>query len=67
MEKRIEESNDKIKETKSIIHKLQTEVNSDGNKLSRKDEERKQAQKMHQIKTMLIQTKKEEEKQETKL
>ena len=41
-----------------MIHKLKVDVNSDGNKLSKKEEERKMAQQMHQIKTMLIQTKK---------
>ena len=43
------------------------EVNSAGKKLSRKDIEKKIAQELHQIKTMLIQVKKDEEKQEQKL
>ena len=37
-------------------------MNNDGNKLSRQDIEKKMAQELHQIKVMLIQLKKEEEK-----
>ena len=58
MEKRIEEGEENKKLLTKAIHKLQVEVNSDGNKLSRKDAEKKAAQNLHQIKTMLIQAKK---------
>ena len=67
MQKRIQETQDQIKEASKLIHKYQVEVNSDGKKLSKQEVQKKIAQDLHQIKTMLIQTKKEEEKQEAKL
>jgi uncharacterized membrane-anchored protein YjiN (DUF445 family) len=67
MEKKVDEIKEQMKETSKIIHKLQVSVNSEGNKLSRKDVEKKMAQELHQIKTQLIQTKKEDDKQESKL
>ena len=60
MEKKVEEVKEEMKETSKMIHKLKVEVNSDGNKLSKKDVERKMAQMLHQIKTSLIQVKKDE-------
>lgn len=47
--------------------RLKVEVNSDGNKLSKHEAEKRMAQELHQIKQMLIQTKKEEEKNEATL
>jgi hypothetical protein len=67
MEKRIEEAKESIKETGKQVTRLKAEVNSEGNKLSKQEVERRIAQELHQIKLMLIQTKKEEEKNETKL
>ena len=58
MEKKIDETKEKKRQTEKIIHQYQVDVNSKGNKLSRKDIEKEMAQKLHQIKTMLIQTKK---------
>lgn len=58
MEKKIEEVKEQTKETSKAITKLKYEVNNEGNKLSRQDVERKMAQELHQIKTMLIQLKK---------
>ena len=55
------------KETSKLITKLEYEVNNEGNKLSRQDVKKKMAQELHQIKSMLIQVKKEEEKYEGKL
>ena len=43
---------------KKLIHDLQVEVNSHGKKLSKNEIAKQDAQKLHQIKTMLIQTKK---------
>lgn len=67
MEKRIEEARESIKEIGKQVTRLKVEVNSEGNKLSKQEVERRIAQELHQIKLMLIQTKKEEEKNEAKL
>ena len=44
MEKRIEETKEQIKETAKSITKLKHAVNNEGNKLSRKEAEKKMAQ-----------------------
>lgn len=47
-----------MKEITKIITKLKVGVNSEGNKLSKQDVEKKISQDLHQIKVMLIQVKK---------
>lgn len=46
---------------------MKYEVDNEGKKLSKQDVEKKIAQELHQIKTMLIQVKKDEEKYEERL
>jgi hypothetical protein len=67
MEKRIEDAKESIKETGKLVTRMKADVNSDGNKLSKHEAERKMAQELHQIKQTLMQTKKEEEKNEVTL
>lgn len=67
MEKRIEDTKESIKQMSKLVTRMKAQVNSDGNKLSKHEAERKLAQDLHQIKLMLIQTKKQEEKNEVTL
>lgn len=62
MEKRIAESKEQIKEAQKQITRLKVEINNEGNKLSKKSEEKKMAQELHHLKTTLIQAKKDDEK-----
>lgn len=62
-EKKIEEAKEKIKETHKLITKLKYEVKNEGNKLTRNSQDKKIAQELHHLKTNLIQSKKDEEKQ----
>ena len=41
---------------------MKVEINNEGNKLSKKSEEKKMSQELHHLKTTLIQAKKEDEK-----
>ena len=56
------EIKDKIKESQKDIHRLKVSVNNEGNKLSKKDNDKKIMQEMQNVKTMLVQTKKDDEK-----
>ena len=66
-EKKIQEAKEKIKETQKLITKLKFNVKNEGNKLSKNSQDKKIAQELHHLKSDLIQSKKDEEKQIEKI
>ena len=56
-----------MKETNKDITRLKVMVNAEGSKLAKQEYQKRMAQEMHQIKTMLMQTKKEEDKHAQKI
>ena len=51
-----------MKETSKLITRLRVMVNAQGSKLAKQEYEKKMAQELHQIKLMMMQARKEEEK-----
>ena len=66
-EKKIQEAKEKIKETQKLITKLKFNVKNEGNKLSKNSQDKKIAQELHHLKSDLIQSKKDQEKQIEKI